>query len=331
MIASRYPTYEDYRHLGNINDTFKEHVSLENRRDLQHLVQKVIRDKSHVTFKISQVRNYIIWRKQEAQRNFGYMHYHLNEYAPDKLRAAKQTGKISEITKVLPPSIFDFDIYLRKRGAANGIKMGELSSGERQLMYNFSTISYHVMNLDSVRSRRRIRYYNANLVLDEVELCFHPELQRQFISKLITHLQGLRLSRKWNFNILLATHSPFILSDIPKTCVLYMKAGHSEEVEMNPFGGNICDTLRNSFFLHNGFHGDYVKSMINDLTEYLSNNNDYQDNAKWNRQTAKAFIDAVGDEMIRGQLLALYGEKFNNNSYIRFLEEELRRARNQQQ
>ena len=331
LIASRYPTYEDYRHLGNINDTFKEHVSLENRRDLQHLVQKVIRDKSHVTFKISQVRNYIIWRKQEAQRNFGYMHYHLNEYAPDKLRAAKQTGKISEITKVLPPSIFDFDIYLRKRGAANGIKMGELSSGERQLMYNFSTISYHVMNLDSVRSRRRIRYYNANLVLDEVELCFHPELQRQFISKLITHLQGLRLSRKWNFNILLATHSPFILSDIPKTCVLYMKAGHSEEVEMNPFGGNICDTLRNSFFLHNGFHGDYVKSMINDLTEYLSNNNDYQDNAKWNRQTAKAFIDAVGDEMIRGQLLALYGEKFNNNSYIRFLEEELRRARNQQQ
>lgn len=136
LIASRYPTYEDYRHLGNINDTFKEHVSLEKRRDLQHLVQKVIRDKSHVTFKISQVRNYIIWRKQDAQRNFGYMQYHLNEYAPDKLRAAKQTGKISEIIKVLPPSIFDFDIYLRKRGAANGIKLGELSSGERQLMYN---------------------------------------------------------------------------------------------------------------------------------------------------------------------------------------------------
>lgn len=327
LIASRYPSYEKYKHLGNINNVFKEHVSQNDKKELQLLVSQIIRDKSHITFKISQVRNYIAWRKRNNNVGFYAMKFHLDDYEKEKLREAKKSGKLTEIIKVLPPAIYYYDIYLRKKGEDEKIKLGELSSGERQLMYNLSTISYHVMNLDSVRARKRIRYYNANLVLDEVELCFHPELQRQFISKLVNHLGNLSLTRKWNFNIMLATHSPFILSDIPKSCILYMKEGHSEEVEMNPFGGNICDTLRNSFFLHNGFHGDYVKAKIHDLTDYLCSENNDEIDYNWNRNTARLFIDSIGDEMIRGQLLTMYGEKFHKDSYINFLEEELRKAR----
>lgn len=329
LIASRYPSYERFRSLGNINDVFNEHVSTETRKELQLLVSQIIRDKSHITFKIAQIRNYIAWRKRNLNSGFDSIKFHLTDYAKEKIQEAKKSKNLTEIIKVLPPAIFYYDIFLKKKGGTDNIKLGELSSGERQLMYNLSTFSYHVRNLDSVRARKRIRYYNANLVLDEVELCFHPELQRQFISKLINHLSGLRLTRKWNFNIILATHSPFILSDIPKTCVLYMKEGHSEEVEMNPFGGNICDTLRNSFFLHEGFHGDYVKAKIQDLTEYLSIAECAENNNNWNKISAKVFIDSVGDEMIRGQLLSMYGEKFHKDSYISFLEKELRRAKKQ--
>ena len=57
-----------------------------------------------------------------------------------------------------------------------------------------------------------------------------------------------------------------------------------------------------------------------------SENNDEID-YNWNRNTARLFIDSIGDEMIRGQLLTMYGEKFHKDSYINFLEEELRKAR----
>ena len=99
-------------------------------------------------------------------------------------------------------------------------------------------------------------------------------------------------------------------------------------VALNPFGGNICDTLRNSFFLNKGFHGEYVKKKINSLVDFLSQEGD-NDN-EWTKSNVEIFIDAVGDEMIKAQLWALYDQNHNDNSYIRFLEEELEKERKKQ-
>lgn len=327
LIASRYPSYEEFRGVGDINRTFDEDTTEEKRQLLRDLVKKINGDKSHITVKIAQVKSYIRWRKSNAGRRVNLIKFGINDFSSRELQEVKKTGNIYRIMRSLPPSIFDFEITLKKDGQDDVVKLGELSSGERQLMYNLSTFSYHLLNLDSVRNKDRIKYSNANLVLDEVELCFHPELQRKFVDYLIRILESIPLRKKWNFNILLATHSPFILSDIPKSNILYLKEGHTEQVKLNPFGGNICDTLRNSFFLHNGFHGEYVKRKINSLIDFLSVENQEEGSSEWNDKTAKAFIDAVGDDMIRMQLNALYGSKYGGNSYIRFLEEELKKVK----
>ena len=56
-----------------------------------------------------------------------------------------------------------------------------------------------------------------------------------------------------NINILFITHSPFILSDIPKQNVLFLENGKpSEKKNMNTFGANITDLLADSFFIEDG-------------------------------------------------------------------------------
>ena len=68
-----------------------------------------------------------------------------------------------------------------------------MSAGERQLYYIISTLVYHILNIKSVKEDR-IRYENIAIVLDEVELGFHPEYQRKFISFLIETFERLNLS-----------------------------------------------------------------------------------------------------------------------------------------
>ena len=72
----------------------------------------------------------------------------------------------------------------------------------------------------------RVSYGHINLVLDEVELYSHPEYQRTFVADLLDRLSWLQINYPIkSINILLVTHSPFILSDIPKSNILYLKEG----------------------------------------------------------------------------------------------------------
>ena len=52
------------------------------------------------------------------------------------------------------------------------------------------------------------------LVLDEVEICFHPEYQRQFICRLRDMLAKFRFNKYSSICIIIATHSPFMLGTL---------------------------------------------------------------------------------------------------------------------
>jgi hypothetical protein len=109
-----------------------------------------------------------------------------------------------------------------------------------------------------------------------------------------------------HINMIFATHSPFILSDIPRDHILYLKNGSdvSAEVDVNPFGANINDVLRSSFFLEDGFMGDFVSKKLLELIDYLEKKND---STKWD-QTAEQVIKAVGDPFLKARLTDLYQE-----------------------
>ena len=64
-----------------------------------------------------------------------------------------------------------------------------------QCSENRSTIIYHILNLQSVEcDKNRVNYKNINIIFDEIEICFHPEYQREFVNGLINALKFAVLS-----------------------------------------------------------------------------------------------------------------------------------------
>ncbi len=188
------------------------------------------------------------------------------------------------------------------------IKLSELSSGEMQMMQTLSTHAYHIRNLMSVDDKV-IKYHNINMVFDEVEICFHPEYQRQFVSRLLAMLNALcRFKQDYNFNIFILTHSPFILSDIPSTNVLYLEDGRSSKIESETFGQNISELLNQNFFL-DYFVGEYSKNWINSLIDYLLDSNKVEKNAK---EGIKNSINIIGDVFLKKSLEKKYKEIYGD-------------------
>lgn len=192
-------------------------------------------------------------------------------------------------------------------------KFTDLSAGEKLFINTISTLTYHILNIKSVPSTR-IHYRRLNIIMDELELCFHSEFQRQFVKRLIQTLKRLHLNTYCTFNILLITHSPFIISDVPQNRILYLQDGIdvSDQIQVNPFGANINDVLHQSFFLRdNGFIGDYAKDVINSLVDFLLKPKNKWRN--WTMPHAWYFINnIIGDGLIKDSLLQMYEKKVIN-------------------
>jgi hypothetical protein len=152
----------------------------------------------------------------------------------------------------------------------------------------------------------------VSVVLDEIEVCFHPEYQRMFISRLLELLvDRLHLNEEFGIHLLMTTHSPFILSDIPNELITYMENGHQltkdelgERKIRPPMAGNISELLHQSFFLHNGFIGEYVRKKILSLVDYLKTG--YAGPDAWDEEQSKLFIEGICEPFISKQLKMLY-------------------------
>ncbi|MDR2408940.1 MAG: ATP-binding protein, partial [Bacteroidales bacterium] len=201
----------------------------------------------------------------------------------------------------------------------NPILFQTMSSGEKQFLYAVSTLIYHIKNLRSIQQTHRVKYRHINLVLDEVELCFHPEMQRLFINKLIDTIKRLHLNNGCDFNIILATHSPFILSDIPNCNIMYLREGTQTEVTIEPFGANIHDILHQSFFLENGFIGEFAKKKISEIIDAINEKKINDDNYKQYKQ----IIDLIGEPLIKNKLMMMIHEVYDNiDNRIEMLQKE---------
>ena len=168
---------------------------------------------------------------------------------------------------MIPPPIFLTDITFKSGGT-----FGSLSSGEKQYVFSLNTITYHIFNLDSIDyDSPFIRYNYVNILFDEVELCFHPDMQRSFIHDLLKMIKSLRLEKISGLNILFATHSPFILSDIHEKNVLHLRSGQSiNRLNKGTFAANHHDLLHDNFFLEDGFMGKFAQEKINEVIRFLT-------------------------------------------------------------
>ena len=104
------------------------------------------------------------------------------------------------------------------------------------------------------------------VVLDEVEVTLHPEWQRGLVAGLLTEFN--KYFKGFNVHFIFATHSPIILSDIPKGNIVFLDEDH-KVVESNfggenTFGANIFDLYRIAFNQSNGTTGEFAANKIKD-------------------------------------------------------------------
>ena len=259
--------------------------------------------KSHITLKLRQAFKYIsnggsahiysdkkIW-EDNANGNFINLDTISNKY-----------GSLLLDMENLPPAIYTWQIYFQRDSDSCLIPFDTLSSGEKQRYFSVGAIIYHLLNIDSIGSSR-IHYQAVNLMLEEIELYFHPEWQRSFTCYLMEMIGQLTFKQIRSINVLYVTHSPYILSDIPKTNVLFLKNGQADySMQENTFGANINGLLKNGFFLPSLPMGDFAHQKINHLFALL-HSGDFKASELDN---IRQEIQLVGEPVIRQQLMALY-------------------------
>jgi len=330
-IAGTYPFYEKFSILGDINNVFSlSKVTRGQEKLLEQLVYVIENRYTHIEQKVHQALNFINRMDRKREENPKYDaswledEFRFGTYRMELGLPTRYT-RIEACLEDLPPNLFWQTIYMKRmdedmRVIESDIPFKRMSSGQKQMLYQLSTLIYHMMNLKSV-PRQQVRYYHVSIVLDEIEVCFHPEYQRQFLSRMLELLcDRLHLNKKFGIHIWLTTHSPFILSDIPSELITYMEGGHRlTEAELaarkirKPMAANISELLHQSFFLHDGFIGEYARKKILSLVEYLKTGNPGSD--KWDMEQAKIFIDGFNEPFISKQLRMLYHKQYEKNTH----------------
>lgn len=100
-----------------------------------------------------------------------------------------------------------------------------------------------------------------------------------------------------------------MLSDLCKSNILYLEKGCIVDKEklINPFGANINDILAQSFFLEDGFTGDFAKNKILSLLKWLTKNKGKQ----WDMISAKRLIESLEEPIIKRNFEYLFDLKNN--------------------
>ena len=117
---------------------------------------------------------------------------------------------------LLPPPIADVTLMIVKREdkktfesnpkSVGLIPFTGLSSGERQIAYTLGNVLYHLINLNSTLHDVSIekehlsflKYHHVCMLMDEVELYYHPDLQRKFVKLLLDSITSMPLDNIYN-------------------------------------------------------------------------------------------------------------------------------------
>lgn len=302
-IAANYPTYRKYKKIGKVYCFDEELTRDDDRREaLRGLIEQIKADDSHITIKVKQSLNYL---RNEKNRKSDYKSGQKTEENLVKVPGLDGTPNLTKLQKEMLPPPFKAVVAFTKMdedGNEKGrVLLGQMSSGERQQIFTFATIAYHLFNLLSVQDNERIAYKNVNIVLDELEICFHPELQRSLVNNLLTFLKGLKLNEVMAFNIILSTHSPYILSDMPESNILMLKDGKKEVKKDKCFGANIYDLLCNHFFMDE-FIGEFAGKKIDDLIDII-NAAAVSEKERKKLPIVRRDVERISDELIRQKLL----------------------------
>jgi predicted ATP-binding protein involved in virulence len=274
---------------GNITyilvDSLKEEVIKSYNSDflkscLQSSFKDINKDSSRNTFELKQAINYFYSEILDDVVN--------QDVKEDNILSVSLDSKyFTDVSKIeeIPLALFSYEINVVKvsdkrignEKHINIFEFNKLSSGELQNINSILQVVYEVYNHIVNINAEKIKEVYVNLIYDEIEMHLHPDYQRKYLKNILIILQQVFKSSNFlkhnvtcKCNIVLATHSPFILSDIPSQNVLKLQDGKPVKGdEINSFGANIHDLLADEFFLKDCFMGEFAKEKINSIIKFL--------------------------------------------------------------
>lgn len=171
-----------------------------------------------------------------------------------------------------------------------------LSEGEERLVDIISKIE------DSVKENKEAKL--LILLFDEPDQSLHPEWSRCFIDIITQIIESIEF--KGNIQLILSTHSPYLLSDILPGGILKLQResndkgrilkvfSEHDDMKHSGLGANIYDLMQNEFFMKNTV-GEFATKKINGyirkIYELTRNSEDIQE--------IEYFIEQVGEPIIK--------------------------------
>jgi len=196
--------------------------------------------------------------------------------------------------------IFNIRIF-KKIESDKEILFKDLSTGQQILIFYIGYIVYLLKKFSNKDS--------FFIFFDEIESTLHPSWQKQIIKFFIDSIDTLNLDNK-QVNLYFLTHSPFLLSDLPKENVIFLDRDDrgncknvTKEMDIDTFGANIHTLLSDGFFMEDGLIGEFAKSKIEEIKSF------YDEVKKSNDKTLKKVEYESKKDRFR-KIQQIIGEKF---------------------
>lgn len=314
-----YKTFKFIMHYGFYNEyasqTEEEKERIVKAFNENHIKTIIEDDKSFMTLKIRQTYYYIQSPLHELEKG---------SLAIDTYFKDTNFKTIDDYFVSLPPPFYTYDLTFKDKfkndieQKNDDFSLNKMSSGEKQILFNLSYVLYHLKNLStksnlisSHATNATPVYKNAVLIFDEAELYMHPEYQRQYIYRMIKFVQNCHFENIKNMHIIFASHSPYLLSDIPSSNVLMLDDGQIRQTEFvsQTFSANIYDLLKYQFFMTSPV-GEFARAKIQKIIRMLEAEKKLQ---KKELSDIKQFITTIGDDYVRKTLEALLKKHLTNN------------------
>lgn len=167
-----------------------------------------------------------------------------------------------------------------------------MSSGEKAYLELYSNM-YKILNENACEERILL------LLFDEPEAYMHPEWSRQMVDRmtgLVTELYDTHEEWKSTCQIIITTHTPYLLSDLLPCFVhrVERKDGKTEVSEgAECFAANLYDILDSNFFISNPI-GDFALHKLNKILNESSATIDEKEVLNM-----KAIVDEIQDFNIK--------------------------------
>lgn len=221
-----------------------------------------------------------------------------------------------------------------------------MSSGENALLNFFSKLYSFIENNLTEESKSLPDKQNYIILLDEADLGFHPIWKKRYVNAILKSIPHFfeSLDVKPNLQIIITTHDPLTLSDLPINNVVFLykdegfcriMSNNDQNKIQKTFGANITDLLAHSFFVEDGLIGDFSKSKIKEVIEWINESKKLTDKFKSTPKFIaqleyyKNVVNLIDEKIVKMKLAEMITDLVPDNDYYnQIIESEIEFLRN---